>query len=177
MKPKTILQIVIGLLVVIAAIIAFWKFSPEKEIESMSWDKAAATVRQSRQPASQSLKDPKNDIYKQYKTKVKKAAGNLYYVTIEDIYCDAMTNRENKPHYFRIAITMQADNKKKAESIKNVEEAIVTEVRDIMKNYPALGLEKIYAMPKLKQNLKANLNIKLGPNTVEAVYLADFISQ
>lgn len=177
MKPRTIAQLIVGVLVVVAAIIAFWKFTPEKEIESMSWDKAAATVRQSRQPNSTDLKDPKNDIYKQFKAKTKKAGKDLYYVTIENIYCDAMPNRKKEPHYFRIGVTMQADTKKKAENIQKVQETIVNEVRGIMQNYPAQGLEKIYAMQKIKDNLRANLNIKLGPNTVQAVYMDEFISQ
>ena len=100
----------------------------------------------------------------------------LYYVRINDIYCDAYKLREtDMQRYFKIDIVFEAHNKKDAKAIEEITAQTVNEVRNMMKHYPVIDIDRPSIMAYIKRDLKAKMNNVLKNNAVVEIYFESFL--
>ncbi|MDE7168708.1 MAG: flagellar basal body-associated FliL family protein, partial [Mucispirillum sp.] len=124
-----------------------------------------------------SQKQEISSIYNRYKLKTEKISSDLYYIKIRDIYCDAQADKYGKPHYFKIDMVLEAGGKNQAKDIEKIVKPIAAEVQNIMKNFPASGIDRPTAMEYVRQSVMKRVNTALGYNAVAKVYFESFLSQ
>lgn len=162
---KKIAKILVWLLVMTAVVLVIWKLYGKIEIKETNFSKVT-------------LKKQEPTIYDMYKVQSKKENRKLYYVTIDDIYCDAYRKSEfDSPHYFKIDIVFEAHSKKDAEAITKITKETVEEIRRIVKDYPVVGLDRATLMAYIKRDLKTKMNNVLSGDVVVEVYFKSFLGQ
>ena len=160
---KKIVKIVIWLLVMTAIVLVIWELYGKIDIKHTDFSKV--TVK--KQPAT---------IYDMYKVKSEKINSSLYYVRIKDIYCDAYKIREtDQQRYFKIEIVFEAHSKKDAKAIEEITAQTVNEIRNMMKNYPVIDIDRASIMAYVKRDLKAKMNNVLKKDAVVEVYFGSFL--
>lgn len=160
---KKLIKLIIWLLVMTAIALVIWKLYGKIEIKKADFSKVK-------------IKKQEQTIYNMYKVKNEKKNRNLYYVRINDIYCDAYKMREDDiPHYFKIDIVFEAHNKKDAKAIENIAAQTVSEIRNMMKNYPVIDIDRVSIMKYIKRDLKAKMNNVINNNAVIEVYFESFL--
>ena len=158
---KKIAKIIVWLLVMTAVVLVIWKLYGKIEIKETDFSKKQEPT-----------------IYDMYKVQSKKENRKLYYVTIDDIYCDAYRKSEfDSPHYFKIDIVFEAHSKKDAEAITKITQETVEEIRRIVKDYPVVGLDRATLMAYIKRDLKTKMNNVLSGDVVVEVYFKSFLGQ
>lgn len=157
---KKIAKIIVWLLVMTAIALVIWKLYGKVEIGIKKPSFSQVT------------------LYDMYKVQSKKENRKLYYVTIDDIYCDAYRKSEfDSPHYFKIDIVFEAHSKKDAEAITKITKETVEEIRRIVKDYPVVGLDRATLMAYIKRDLKTKMNNVLSGDVVVEVYFKSFLGQ
>lgn len=160
---KKLVKLVIWLLVMTAIALVIWKFYGKIEIKRADFSKAA-------------LKKQEPSIYDMYRVKREKKNSQLYYVYINDIYCDAYKLRETDTQcYFKIDIVFEAHNKKDAKAIEEITAQTVNEIRNMMKNYPVIDIDRPSIMAYIKRDLKSKMNNVLKNNAVVEIYFESFL--
>ena len=162
---KKIAKILVWLLVMTAIALVIWKLYGKIEINKTDFSKVT-------------LKKQEPTIYDMYKVQSKKQNRNLYYVTINDIYCDAYRKNEfDTPHFFIIYIVFEAHNKKDAEAITKITKETVEEIRRMVKDYPVVGIDRVGLMVYMKRDLRTKMNNVLQDDAVIEVYFKSFLGQ
>lgn len=160
---KKLLKLVIWLLVMTAAALVIWKLYGKIDIKQADFSKVA-------------VKKQESTIYDMYRVKSEKKNRQLYYVRINDIYCDAYKLREtDTPHYFKIDIVFETHSKKDAEAVEEITTQTVNEIRNMMKNYPVIDIDMPSIMAYIKRDLKAKMNNVLKNNAVVEIYFESFL--
>lgn len=162
---KKIAKILVWLLVMTAVVLVIWKLYGKIEIKETDFSKVT-------------LKKQEPTIYDMYKVQSKKENRKLYYVTIDDIYCDAYRKSEfDSPHYFKIDIVFEAHSKKDAEAITKITKETVEEIRRMVKDYPVVGIDRVGLMAYMKRDLRTKMNNVLQDDAVIEVYFKSFLGQ
>ena len=162
---KKIAKILVWLLVMTAVVLVIWKLYGKIEINKTDFSKVT-------------LKKQEPTIYDMYKVQSKKENRKLYYVTIDDIYCDAYRKSEfDSPHYFKIDIVFEAHSKKDAEAITKITKETVEEIRRMVKDYPVVGIDRVGLMAYMKRDLRTKMNNVLQDDAVIEVYFKSFLGQ
>ncbi len=162
---KKLMVIIVWLIVATAVALVIWELYGKIDIKKSS----LATLVQKKQEPS---------IYDVYKVQSKKQNRNLYYVTIKDIYCDAYRKDEfDSPHFFKIDIVFEVHNKKDAESVTAIINQTVAEIRNMVKMYPVIGLDRNALMRHIKRDIKVKMNSVLQKDAVVEVYFESFLGQ
>lgn len=160
---KKLVKLVIWLLIMTAIALVIWKFYGKIDIKRTDFSKAA-------------LKKQEPAIYNMYRVKREKKNSHLYYIRINDIYCDAYKLREtDTQRYFKIDIVFEAHNKKDANAIEEITAQTVNEIRNMMKNYPVIDIDRPSIMAYIKRDLKAKMNNVLKNNAVVEIYFESFL--
>ena len=160
---KKIVKLVVWLLIMTAVVLVIWKLYGKIDIKRTDFSKVA-------------VKKQEPTIYDMYRVKSEKKNKQLYYVRINDIYCDAYKLHETDiPHYFKIDIVFEAHNKKDAKAIEEITAQTVNEIRKMMKNYPVIDIDRPSIMAYIKRDLKVKMNNVLKTNAVVEVYFESFL--
>ncbi len=158
-------KLLVWLILLTAAALVVWKLYGKIDIRKSDF----ATVIKKKEAPS---------IYDMYKVKSKKQNRNLYYITVNDIYCDAYRKDEyDTPHFFKVDIVFEAHNKKDAENITSIIHQTVTEIRNMVKNYPVSGIDRVSLMSYIKRDIKSKMNNVLQKDAVVEVYFESFLGQ
>lgn len=162
---KKIAKLLVWLLAMTAVALFIWKLYGKVEIKKTDF----STI---------SIKKQEKTIYDMYKVESKKYNKNLYYVTINDIFCDAYRKNEfDNPHFFKIDIVFETHSKKDAEAVTKITKETVEEIRRMVKDYPVAGIDRTLLMAYIKRDLKAKMNNVLADNVVIEVYFKSFLGQ
>lgn len=162
---KRIISILVWLLALTAIALVVWKLYGKIDIKKADF---ATVIQKKAEPT----------IYDVYKVKSKKHNRNLYYVTINDIYCDAYRKNEyDNPHFFKVDIVFEAHNKKDAQAIESITKQTVTEIRNMVKGYPVVGIDRYELMAYIKRDIKYKMNNVLQKDAVVGVYFESFLGQ
>ena len=160
---KKLVKLVIWLLVMTAIVLVIWNLYGKIDIKQADFSKVT-------------LKKQEPTIYDVYRVKSEKKNSHLYYVRINDIYCDAYKLREtDMQRYFKIDIVFEAHNKKDAKAIEEITAQTVNEVRNMMKHYPVIDIDRPSIMAYIKRDLKAKMNNVLKNNAVVEIYFESFL--
>ncbi len=160
---KKLVKLVIWLLVMTATALVIWKLYGKIDLKQTDFSKVT-------------LKKQEPTLYDMYKVKNEKKNSHLYYVHINDIYCDAYKLREtDMQRYFKIDIVFEAHNKKDAKAIEEITAQTVNEIRNMMKHYPVIDIDRPSIMAYIKRDLKAKMNNVLKNNAVVEIYFESFL--
>lgn len=161
---KKIAKILVWLLVMTAIALVIWKLYGKIDISKADYTRV--------------MKKQEPTIYDMYKVQSKKQNRNLYYVTINDIFCDAYRKNEfDNPHFFKIDIVFEAHSKKDAEAITKITKETVEEIRRMVKDYPVVGIDRVGLMAYIKRDLRTKMNNVLQDDVVVEVYFKSFLGQ
>lgn len=123
-------------------------------------------------------KKQERSLHDMYYVKRERADKNIYYIRINDIFTEAYSvKNDGIQHYFAINLVIETDSKKNAERIESLVSQTVAEVRDIVKDYPVYGIDRVALMDYVKRDIKNKLNHVLGRDTVKGVYIGSFLGQ
>lgn len=160
---KSYIKIFIFLLFVIAISLAMWKF---RHIFEFSFDDIDMSSNQDVRTS-----------YNIYKVKINKVARDIYYVQFSDVICDGATDYDGTPHYFRIDITFETDNKETAENIYNYQKRVVETLRRITKDLKAIDRNSLKVMDYTKFHIRKSVEQITGKEQLKGIYFEGFLSQ
>ena len=136
------------------------------------------SIKQTSLNQTTNIKSNTKTIFDSYFVKTKRVDKNLYYITLYNVYSKAASIGEDPvPHYFKINIVFQTNNKDSVKNIENIINSTVGEIRLQLENYPVYNVEYVEIMGFLKRHLKRKMNKALGENAVKEVYINSFLAQ
>lgn len=117
--------------------------------------------------------------YKQEKDLLKKHkvsesnAGNQYYVKIKELVGSADTPGSEK--YFKIDVTIAAENSKYQEMITENKEATIAIIRRVLLSFSTSDASSIKGKKFLKKRIENELEKKFGRESIKNVYFENFV--
>ncbi len=161
---QKVVKLVMGLLITTLIALVIWRLYGKIDIKKTDFSKV-------------NIKKQEPTIYDMFKVKSEKKNSSLYYVRIKNIYCDAHKIRpDGPPSFFKIDIVFEAHNKKDAKAIENLTIQTVNEIRNMMKNYPIIDIDRASIMDYVKRDLKSKMNNVLKNDAVVDVYFESFLA-